>query len=144
MRIHDILDSKGRDVVTTSSEGTVLDAMQVLVEHNIGAVVIVEGSSIQGILSERDVLRLGAGGPELLSSTRIREAMTRDVIVGLPDDEIHHAMGVMTKNRIRHLPIMGDGALVGIVSIGDLVNACRHEAVDENRYMKDYIQGLTR
>ena len=144
MRIHDILDSKGRDVVTTPSEGTVLDAMQVLVEHNIGAVVIVEGSSIQGILSERDVLRLGAGGPELLSSTRIREAMTRDVIVGLPDDEIHHAMGVMTENRIRHLPIMVDGALVGIVSIGDLVNASRHEAVDENRYLKDYIQGQTR
>jgi CBS domain-containing protein len=67
--------------------------------------------------------------------------MTRDVIVGLPEDEIHEAMGVMTKNRIRHLPIVRDGKLEGIVSIGDLVNACWLEAADENQHLKDYIQG---
>ena len=67
--------------------------------------------------------------------------MTRDVIVGMPDDEIHTAMGVMTKHRIRHLPIVEGGRLLGLVSIGDLVNACWHEAVDENQYLKDYIQG---
>jgi CBS domain-containing protein len=141
MRIQDILDSKGDRVVTTSPNGNVTDAMGVLNEHNIGAVVVIEGDSIRGILSERDVLRLGARGPELLSTTTILETMTRDVIVGLPDDEIHEAMGVMTQNRIRHLPIVRDGRLVGIVSIGDLVNACWLEAADENQHLKDYIQG---
>ncbi len=141
MRIQDILDSKGDHVVTTSPNGNVTDAMEVLNEHNIGAVVVVEGDSIRGILSERDVLRLGARGPELLSTTTILETMTRDVIVGLPEDEIHEAMGVMTQNRIRHLPIVSDGQLVGIVSIGDLVNACWIEAADENQHLKDYIQG---
>jgi CBS domain-containing protein len=141
MRIQDILDSKGDRVVTTSPNGTVTDAMEVLNEHNIGAVIVTEGDSIRGILSERDVLRLGARGPELLSTTRIHETMTRDVIVGLPDDEVHMAMGVMTQNRIRHLPIVTDGQLVGIVSIGDLVNAAWLEAADENQHLKDYIQG---
>ena len=141
MRIQDILDSKGDRVVTTSTKGTVADAMDVLNEHNIGAVVVIEGDSIRGILSERDVLRLGARGPELLSTTTIPETMTRDVIVGLPEDEVHAAMGVMTQNRIRHLPIVRDGQLVGIVSIGDLVNAAWLEAADENQHLKDYIQG---
>ncbi|MEE9578842.1 MAG: CBS domain-containing protein [Gemmatimonadota bacterium] len=141
MRIQDILDSKGDRVVTTSTKGTVSDAMDVLNEHNIGAVVVIEGDSIRGILSERDVLRLGARGPELLSTTTIPETMTRDVIVGLPEDEVHAAMGVMTQNRIRHLPIVRDGQLVGIVSIGDLVNAAWLEAADENQHLKDYIQG---
>lgn len=141
MRIQEILDSKGDRVVTTSPNGTVLDAMEVLNEHNIGAVVVVEGDAIRGILSERDVLRLGAGNPQLLSTTSIRDAMTRNVIVGLPDDQVHAAMGVMTRNRIRHLPIVMDGRLAGIVSIGDLVNACWVKAADENQYLKDYIQG---
>ncbi len=141
MRIQDILDSKGDRVVTTSPNGTVTDAMEVLNEHNIGAVIVTEGDSIRGILSERDVLRLGARGPELLSTTPIHETMTRDVIVGLPDDEVHMAMGVMTQNRIRHLPIVMDGQLVGIVSIGDLVNAAWLEAAEENQHLKDYIQG---
>ncbi len=141
MRIQDILDSKGDRVVTTSTKGTVSDAMDVLNEHNIGAVVVIEGDSIRGILSERDVLRLGARGPELLSTATIYETMTRDVIVGLPEDEVHAAMGVMTQNRIRHLPIVRDGQLVGIVSIGDLVNAAWLEAADENQHLKDYIQG---
>lgn len=141
MRIRDILDSKGRDVITISPEGTVRDAMSVLNEHNIGAVVVVEGQSIRGILSERDVLRLGGRDPNLLSTASIEETMTRDVIMGLPDDEIHSAMRVMTQNRIRHLPIVTQGRLMGIVSIGDLVNACWNQAADENRHLKDYIQG---
>ena len=141
MRIRDILDVKGGQVVTTSPDGTVLEAMEVLNEHNIGAVVVIEGESILGILSERDVLHLGARGPNRLSEASVGETMTRDVIVGLPDDAVHDAMGVMTKNRIRHLPIVSDGKLVGIVSIGDLVNASWMAAEDENRHLKDYIQG---
>lgn len=141
MKIHDILQRKGRDVVTARPGQSVLEAMRTLVEHNIGSVVVTEADEIVGILTERDVLRLGSRDPSLLGSTRVRAAMTTDLVIGVADDDIHYVMNVMTENRIRHLPIVEEGALIGIVSIGDLVNACRREAEVENRYMRDYIQG---
>lgn len=141
MKIRDILRHKGRKVVTASPDRTVLEAMRVLVEHNIGSVVVIRDDEVVGILTERDVLRLGARDPDLLSSTRVGDAMTTEIVVGLEEDEIAYVMGVMTENRIRHLPVMGEGRLAGIVSIGDLVNACRREAEVENRYLRDYIQG---
>lgn len=141
VKIRDILQKKGPQVVTTSPERSVLDAMRTLVEHNIGSVVVMEGEEILGILTERDVLRLGSREPALLTSTRVRDAMTTELVVGVQDDDIHYVMGVMTQNRIRHLPVVESGRLTGIVSIGDLVNACRREAEVENRYLRDYIQG---
>lgn len=141
MKIHDILQRKGRDVVTAGPGQSVLEAMRILVEHNIGSVVVTEADEIVGILTERDVLRLGSRDPSLLASTRVRAAMTTDLVIGVGDDDIHYVMNVMTENRIRHLPIVEEGALIGIVSIGDLVNACRREAEVENRYMRDYIRG---
>ncbi len=144
MLIRDILRLKGRQVVTVRPEITVLDAMRTLVEHGIGAVVVSDGDEVLGILSERDVLRLGAEDPGALARRSVAETMTRDLVVGLPEDDIHYAMNVMTENRIRHLPIMADGELGGIVSIGDLVNACRREAETENRYLQDYIRGRVR
>lgn len=144
MKLRDILRSKGEHVVTASPGNSVLEAMQVLVEHNIGAVVVVQDEEILGILSERDVLRLGARSPEALSATKVEEAMTRELVVGVSEDDIDYAMNIMTENRIRHLPVVDDGSLAGIVSIGDLVNACRRQAEVENRYLKDYIQGSLR
>lgn len=144
MKITEILRRKGREVVTIAPAERVLDAMRLLVEENIGAVVVVDGTEIGGILSERDILRLGARDPDRLRETAVRDAMTRDLVVAVPGDDIHYCMNIMTENRIRHLPIVRDGGLEGIVSIGDLVNACRREAEVENRYMKDYIRGVAR
>lgn len=141
MKIHEILQRKGRDVVTVRPGQSVLEAMRTLVEHNIGSVVVTEADEIVGILTERDVLRLGSRDPSLLASTGVGAAMTADLVIGVGDDDIHYVMNVMTESRIRHLPIVEEGTLVGIVSIGDLVNACRREAEVENRYMRDYIQG---
>ncbi len=144
MKIREILTVKGSDVVTAPPDIPVLDAMRVLVEHNIGSVVVVADDTVQGILTERDVLRLGAEEPERLSATPVREVMTTDLLVGTPDDDTHYCMDVMTENRIRHLPVMEDGRLQGIVSIGDVVNACRRDAEWENRHLKDYIRGELR
>ncbi len=141
MKIREILNRKGSEVVSVSPDHTVLQAMQVLVEHNIGSVVVLHDDEIQGILTERDTLRLGATGPDQLASTAVGDAMTRDLVVGVPDDDINYAMNVMTTQRIRHLPIVDGAQLEGIVSIGDLVNALRREAEVENRYLRDYIQG---
>jgi CBS domain-containing protein len=141
MKIRDVLTDKGSTVVTIGPDVTVQSAVQVLVEHNIGAVVVLDGSEIAGILSERDILRLTAANPDHISDLPVRDVMTRDVITGTPDEEIGHVMELMTDNRIRHLPVLGDSGLAGILSIGDVVNALLSEVKGENRYMREYIQG---
>ena len=143
MRIREIVHTKGPSVVTVEPDRTVHDAMKVLVQHGIGAVVIMRGDEIAGILSERDVLRLGAASPHALQTTLVGDAMTRDLIVAVPDDDLEYAMDVMTRNRIRHLPIVENGRLAGMLSIGDVVNAVRSKAESENRHLRDYIQGVT-
>ncbi len=141
MKIRDILRHKGPDVVTVSGAQTVMDAVRVLVERNIGGVVVVDGEQIVGILTERDVLRLTAEGPERLTALTVETAMTRDVITGSLDDELHSVMEVMTEHRIRHLPVMDEDRLAGIVSIGDVVNAARRLAEEENVHLRDYMRG---
>lgn len=144
MTIRGILQAKGHDVVTTGPDQTVLQAMRLLVDHAIGSVVVVEGDAILGILTERDILRLGARDPDLLRSTPVREAMTADPIVAVPGDGVAYVMEIMTKNRIRHLPIVVEDRLAGIVSIGDVVNALRQDVEAENRHLTRYVQGLVR
>lgn len=144
MRIRDILRSKGSDVVTVDPGRTVLEAMRTLVDHNIGSVVVVEEDDVRGILTERDVLRLGADDPATLGSVPVREAMTEDLVIGELDDRIDYVMEIMTNNRVRHLPILERGELRGIVSIGDVVKASKQNAEAENKYLRDYIKGETR
>ena len=141
MKIDDILSTKGREVVTATPDQTVIEAVRTLVEHDIGAVVVVDDDGVCGILSERDVLHLTSTDPGSLGRTRVSDAMTKDVVLGSGSDPIADVMDVMTENRIRHLPIVREGVLEGIVSIGDVVNALRREVESENRHLKDYIQG---
>lgn len=144
MTLNDILRSKGRNVVTIGPEQTVLDAMRLLVEHDIGGVVVMRGQDdMVGILTERDVLRLGAADPHRLASSRVAETMTTELVVATPEDELTYVMDVMTLKRIRHLPVVEHGHLVGIVSIGDVVNACRRSAEGENEHLRAYIHGVT-
>lgn len=142
MQLRDILTHKGSAVVTVGPSDTVVAAVQVLVEHNIGAVVVVEGDDVVGILSERDILRLTAEGPGRLEATRVSDAMTRDLVVGVPEDTLAYAMTVMTNNRVRHLPVLDSDRLAGIVSIGDLVNAHLTDLEVENRWLREYVQGV--
>ena len=140
MKIRDILRHKGHDVVTASTGDSVLQAVRVLVDHNIGGVVVVDGGEVIGILTERDILRLVARRPDELQALEVGQVMTRDVIKLVPDDDLAHVMEVMTENRIRHLPVIEEGRLAGIVTIGDVVNAFRRVAEDENAHLKQYIQ----
>lgn len=141
MKIDEILRKKGREVVTVEETETVLEAVRVLVARNIGSLVVTEGPRPKGILTERDILRLTSRAPEALGSIRVGEAMTRDMITATPDDRLREMMDTMTENRIRHLPVVEDGRLVGIISIGDLVNACRVEVEAENSHLREYIHG---
>lgn len=144
MKIREILGSKGHDVVTVQPDLAVLAAMKTLVEHNIGSVVVTEDGEVAGILTERDILRMGARDPASLTTTRVGDAMTTDLVVGFPDDRIEHVMEIMTENRVRHLPVLHEEKLAGIVSIGDVVNALRKDAEHENEHLRRYIQGAVR
>lgn len=144
MKIRDILRTKGADVVQIDPDQSVLDAVGVLSEHRIGALVVTHGGTIEGVVSERDVLNLMADRPDALRETAVSEIMTTDVIVAVPTDDLDYVMNVMTNNKVRHLPIVEDGQLAGIVSIGDVVHEVRKSVEAENRHLKDYIQGATR
>ncbi len=141
MKIRDLLQDKGHEVVTVPPSLPLQDVLRLLVKHNIGSVVVAEDRTAEGILTERDVLRLAAKDPERMASLKAEDVMTRDVMVGLMDDSVDYVMEIMTLNRIRHLPILEDGWMQGLVSIGDVVNALRKKVEAENRYMRDYIQG---
>lgn len=144
MRIRDILNQKGHDVVTIAPDRTVSQAVERLVEHDIGALVVEDEGEVVGIVSERDVLRLGNRDPELWRDTPVAEVMTRELLVGVRDDDLDYVMEIMTENRVRHLPIVEDDELHGIVSIGDVVHASRRNVKAENRYLRQYIQGRMR
>ncbi|MEX2472136.1 MAG: CBS domain-containing protein [Gemmatimonadota bacterium] len=141
MRISDVLRSKGSNVITIGPDRTVLDVVRTLVRHNIGATVVVEDGRPVGIVSERDILKLTARGPDALASIRVRALMTRELVTSEPDDDLDHVMNLMTNHRVRHLPILADGELVGIVSIGDVVNRLRSESDEANRHLMSYIAG---
>ncbi len=122
MRIRDIVRSKGEAVVTVRPDATVRELLATLAEHNIGAVVVsADDRTIAGIASERDVVRrLHERGGDVLTSP-VAEIMTSDVRTCGPDDDLDAVRDVMTQRRIRHLPVVRDDRLAGIVSIGDVV-----------------------
>ena len=140
MKIRDILRHKGSDVVTASPGNSVLHAVRVLVDHNIGGVVVVDGEEVIGILTERDILRLVATKADALQALEVGQVMTRDVIKAAPDDDLADVMDVMSENRIRHLPVIEKGRVAGIVTIGDVMNGFRRIAEDENVHLRQYIQ----
>lgn len=141
MKIKDILRRKGHEVVSIAPGRTVLDAVGLLVDRNIGSLLVVEGGRVRGIITERDVLRLTARRPDDFRDLKVSEVMTDDVLMATPGDDIDHVMDVMTRNRIRHLPVVEGEELHGLVSIGDVVNALRSSVQSENEHLKQYIRG---
>ena len=125
MNIASLLAKKGVKVVTVGPEDTIREALKRLAEHNIGALVVVDGQgALAGIVSERDIVRALARSESILAES-IAVIMTRNVIIGMPQDDLVAAGTTMTERHIRHLPVLEGGRLVGIVSIGDIVKAQR-------------------
>jgi CBS domain-containing protein len=144
MTLQDILNVKGSAVYTISPDATLQDVVDTLVRHRIGALVVSESDregrvTLLGIVSERDILYACLPEKRRLAEVRVSEVMTTKLITGLPGDEVEDVMGVMTTRRIRHLPVLGDGRLAGMISIGDVVKAQHDSLALENRFMKDYI-----
>ncbi len=146
MTLRDILQSKGRLVHTIGSQATLEDVVQKLVHHNCGSLVVCDSESPQsgrlvGIITERDILKACARHSGPLGTLRVADAMTVDVVVGLPTDSVEDTMGLMTEMRIRHLPVIEDGQLQGLVSIGDVVKMHHDRLTMENHYLKNYLHG---
>jgi CBS domain-containing protein len=140
MNVAAILRQKGRAVTTVSPATTLLDVANKLAAKRIGAIVIVGSKgTLAGIISERDIIRaLSAQGPDCLTRP-VSESMTREVISCQESDTLDELMAMMTARRFRHLPVVTDGALVGIVSIGDVVKHHVAEVTMEATAMREYI-----
>ncbi len=140
MRVSEVLRRKGATVITITPDRDVRELLGLLAEHGIGAVVVSEdGAGVAGIVSERDVVRrLHLDGNEVLAGP-VAAIMTTDVETCSPPDELEQLMAVMTEHRIRHLPVLEDGRLVGLVSIGDVVKHRISEVQAERDQLSDYI-----
>jgi CBS domain-containing protein len=139
MTVRAILDLKGRDVVIIAPEKTLADAALLLSENRIGALVVVVGERVSGILSERDIVRAVASDGATALANKVSDKMTGTVVTCGPQDTMAAVMKRMTAGRFRHLPVVDNGRLSGIVSIGDVVKFRLAEIERESSRLRDYI-----
>lgn len=142
MKAKDILEAKGTRVITTQEDSLLVDVMAIFFANKVGSLLVVDKyDKILGIVAPNDILKAVHLSLDRVPEMQVSEVMVKDLIVATPDDDIDYIQNVMTENRIRHIPILDDGNLVGLVSIGDVVKAQMTEKKIENRYLKDYIEG---
>ncbi|MCG5242964.1 CBS domain-containing protein [Azospirillum doebereinerae] len=143
MHVAAVLKRKGNRIVAAAQADTVSAIAQLLTEHRIGAVLVLEedGSPV-GILSERDIVRAIARDGAAALSRPAAELMTRELITGQPTDTVADLMAVMTDRRIRHIPILEDGRIVGVISIGDVVKARIDDAELEVESLRGFVAGI--
>ena len=140
-RVKDILNVKGHQVWSVAPEDSVFKALEVMAEHDIGAVLVMEGTNLCGILSERDYARKVILLGRASQHTPVREIMTRDVMTVGPEEGIEQCMGLMTRCHIRHLPVVEGDQVIGVVSIGDVVKAVIEDQAFLLNQMEAYISG---
>ncbi len=138
--IKELLEYKGQETVhTIEPDDTVFVAVTRMVEMNIGALLVTEDAGIKGIISERDYLRFITVKGRTARDTPVKEVMTRKVIYVTPDTELNEVMTIMTAERIRHMPVLREGELLGIVSIGDVVKQISQDQEVQIRTLEEYI-----
>ena len=138
--INDVLRAKGHEIISVGPEATVLDALKVMAEKNIGAVLVIDDSGkLQGIFSERDYARKIILLGKASKSTPVKEIMTRKVFYAKTGQTIEECMASMTKNKIRHLPVLDESGLAGVVSIGDIVKSLISEKDHLIEQLEHYI-----
>jgi CBS domain-containing protein len=137
--VAEILDEKGRAVISIDGDATVFDAVKAMVEANVGAILVTDSEGIGGIFTERDYLRRIAVEGRTSRDTRVREVMSAPVIFVKPETTVEETMAVMSDRRIRHAPVLEDGELAGMISIGDLVQFQSRRQSFQIQYLTDYI-----
>jgi CBS domain-containing protein len=140
MKLKDVLAAKGHRVVTVPAKSSVGDAIRTMQAEKVGAVVVPDAERCPvGIFTERDVVRLYAEGDRDFDTLSVEERMTCSVVVGWLAMTVDEALGLMTERRFRHLPVVEDGKLLGLVSIGDLVKVKLNETAEEAQALRAYI-----
>ena len=137
--VSEIIADTGGSVITIDGDATVFDAVKAMVEANVGSLLVTDGGEIAGIVTERDYLRRVTLEGRTDDETPVREIMSSPLVVATPETTIDECMAIMTDRRIRHVPVIDDGAGVGVVSIGDLVKFKSKQQTFEIQYLTDYI-----
>ncbi|MGD8584134.1 MAG: CBS domain-containing protein [Chloroflexota bacterium] len=132
MDLRSVMATKSRQIISIRPDQTLADALHILKQNNIGALVVIEtGREVAGILSERDIVRAAADDKEF-AALHVAQVMTKDVVLGIPDDDVMHVAHVMTERRFRHLPVVDqENQIIGIVSIGDILKSQRDQFLGE-------------
>jgi len=144
MTVKEILAGKGTQVWTISADANVFDALQTMSEANIGALIVLDGDRIAGIMSERDYARKGILQNRLSQDTPVRDIMTSQIYGVSPETTAEECMALMTDKRIRHLPVLESEKLAGVVSIGDIVKSIISEQQVTIEHLQNYIMGKYR
>ena len=134
-----LLEDKGGAIYAIEPDKPVLDAIRLMAEKYIGALLVMKGSQLLGIVSERDYARKVILKGRSSADTPVREIMSASVLTVAPGDSVNHCMKLMTDRRVRHLPVVDDGRVLGVVSIGDLVKAVIEDQAQELEHMQRYI-----
>lgn len=142
MKASEILKVKGPEVFTIGEDKTLFNATDLMVNNRIGMLLVLNSEAkMAGVISERDIVRVVHKMPDSWHGQPVREHMTSKVIVCEADDELDYVENIMTNNHIRHLPVLNNKRLIGLISIGDIVKAQLSEKRTENKYLMDYISG---
>jgi CBS domain-containing protein len=142
MKIKEITRINGREIVTVGPNDTVTQAIDKLFNHKIGALPVCEADGkLVGIISERDILKGLHQRSKDVTSARVRDLMTREVIVGVPEDDLEEILKTMTEKGVRHLPVMVGPRVIGMLSIRDVIEERLTECHAQVRYLNDYIAG---
>ena len=140
MYIKDILVEKGEDIYSVDREHSVRDTVMLMMEYDIGSVLIMDGDKIAGILTKQDILAALGDKGDIVVQLKVSDLMSRNVITCTLEDSTDHALHVMNQNRICHLPVIEDGKVCGLVSMWDLLKAVNDSYQFENKLLKRYIQ----
>ena len=136
-----LLDRKGRHIISVKPDDSVLDAIRVMAEKNIGAVVVMQGDQLLGIMSERDYARKVIVKGRASDTTHVADIMTADVLTTSDTKTVNECMRLMTQKKIRHLPVVDDDTVIAMISIGDLVEAIIADQQEEIEHLEHYISG---
>lgn len=139
MLLRDVIERKGKQVYCCSPNDTLQQVVEILSRHNIGSLVVLQDEQLVGIITERDILRAAAAFKHDFGSQPVSKCMTTEVTTAEEAQSITDIMGLMTEQRIRHLPILAEGGLAGMVSIGDIVKAQHDALIQENHHLMNYI-----
>lgn len=139
--VHHLLESKGKDIITTTEDVSVFDAIDLMANLKVGSLIVMQDGKMIGIVTERDYARKVILKGRSAKSTLVGEIMSTEVMTATPEQTVRECMTLMTERRIRHLPVVDNDQVIGLISIGDLVKAIISEQQEEIEQLEKYISG---